>query len=188
MTQITEDDIALVRDHNCHIMHCPQSNLKLANGFCPVVKFIENEVNVALGTDSAASNNTLDLFSEIKSASLLAKAVSGDAASLDAHAALRMATINGAKALAWDNEIGSLELGKQADIIAVKIDSISQQPLYNPASQLVYTNSGSQVSHSWVAGKMLLENRKLCTINERSLIQTTEQWRKKIHPDHEHFD
>ena len=99
-----------------------------------------------------------------------------------------MATINGAKALAWDNEIGSLELGKQADIIAVKIDSISQQPLYNPASQLVYTNSGSQVSHSWVAGKMLLENRKLCTINERSLIQTTEQWRKKIHPDHEHFD
>ena len=188
MTQITEDDIGLVRDHNCHIMHCPQSNLKLANGFCPVVKFIENEVNVALGTDSAASNNTLDLFSEIKSASLLAKAVSGDAASLDAHAALRMATINGAKALAWDNEIGSLELGKQADIIAVKIDSISQQPLYNPASQLVYTNSGSQVSHSWVAGKMLLENRKLCTINERSLIQTTEQWRKKIHPDHGHFD
>ena len=188
MTQITEDDIALVRDHNCHIMHCPQSNLKLANGFCPVVKFIENEVNVALGTDSAASNNTLDLFSEIKSASLLAKAVSGDAASLDAHAALRMATINGAKALAWDNEIGSLESGKQADIIAVKIDSISQQPLYNPASQLVYTNSGSQVSHSWVAGKMLLENRKLCTINERSLIQTTEQWRKKIHSNHEHFD
>ena len=188
MTQITEDDIALVRDHNCHIMHCPQSNLKLANGFCPVVKFIENEVNVALGTDSAASNNTLDLFSEIKSASLLAKAVSGDAASLDAHAALRMATINGAKALAWDNEIGSLELGKQADMIAVKIDSISQQPLYNPASQLVYTNSGSQVSHSWVAGKMLLENRKLCTINERSLIQTTEQWRKKIHSNHEHFD
>ena len=188
MTQITESDIALVRDHNCHIMHCPQSNLKLANGICPVVKFIENEVNVALGTDSAASNNTLDLFSEIKSASLLAKAVSRDAASLDAHAALRMATINGAKALAWDNEIGSLELGKQADIIAVKIDSISQQPLYNPASQLVYTNSGSQVSHSWVAGKMLLENRKLCTINERSLIQTTEQWRKKIHPDHEHFD
>ena len=188
MTQITEDDIALVRDHNCHIMHCPQSNLKLANGFCPVVKFIENEVNVALGTDSAASNNTLDLFSEIKSASLLAKAVSGDAASLDAHAALRMATINGAKALAWDNEIGSLESGKQADIIAVKIDSISQQPLYNPASQLIYTNSGSQVSHSWVAGKMLLENRKLCTINERSLIQTTEQWRKKIHSNHEHFD
>ncbi len=184
MTQITEDDIALVRDHNCHIMHCPQSNLKLANGFCPVMKFIENEVNVALGTDSAASNNALDLFSEIKSASLLAKAVSGDAASLNAHAALRMATINGAKALAWDNEIGSLELGKQADIIAVKIDSISQQPLYNPASQLVYTNSGSQVSHSWVAGKMLLENRKLCTINERSLIQTTEQWRKKIHPNH----
>ena len=188
MTQITTEDIALVRDHNCHIMHCPQSNLKLANGFCPVMKFIDSEVNVALGTDSAASNNDLDLFSEIQSASLLAKAVSGDAASLDAHAALRLATINGARALAWDNEIGSLETGKQADIIAVKIDSISQQPLYNPASQLVYTNSGSQVSHSWVAGKMLLENNQLCTINERSLIQTIEQWRKKIHPNQSRFD
>ena len=132
---------------------------------------------------------TLDLFGELKEQPLCSpKPWRAMPPVLDAHAALRMATINGAKALAWDNEIGSLESGKQADIIAVKIDSISQQPLYNPASQLVYTNSGSQVSHSWVAGKMLLENRKLCTINERSLIQTTEQWRKKIHPDHEHFD
>ena len=131
MTQVVAEDIALVRDHGCHIMHCPKSNLKLASGFCPITKFIANGVNVSLGTDSAASNNGLDLFSEMQTASLLAKAVSGDATSLDAHATLRMATINGAAALGWDNEIGSLEPGKYADLIAVKIDSISQQPLYN---------------------------------------------------------
>tara|TARA_B100000768_G_scaffold80783_1_gene76656 strand:- start:828 stop:1262 length:435 start_codon:yes stop_codon:yes gene_type:complete len=139
-----------------------------------------NGVNVSLGTDSAASNNDLDLFSEMQTATLLAKGVSGDAASLDAHAALRMATINGAAALGWDNEIGSLEPGKYADLIAIKIDSISQQPLYNPASQLVYTNAGSQVSHSWVAGKKLLDNRQLCSIDEHGLIQKTEQWRNRI--------
>jgi 5-methylthioadenosine/S-adenosylhomocysteine deaminase len=91
-----------------------------------------------------------------------------------------MATINGAAALGWDNEIGSLEPGKYADLIAIKIDSISQQPLYNPASQLVYTNAGSQVSHSWVAGKKLLDNRQLCSIDEHGLIQKTEQWRNRI--------
>ena len=180
MTQIINEDIALVRDHGCHIMHCPQSNLKLASGFCPITEFMANGVNVSLGTDSAASNNDLDLFSEMQTATLLAKGVSGDAASLDAHAALRMATINGAAALGWDNEIGSLEPGKYADLIAVKIDSISQQPLYNPASQLVYTNAGSQVSHSWVAGKKLLDNRQLCSIDEHGLIQKTEQWRNRI--------
>ena len=180
MTQVVSEDIALVRDHGCHIMHCPQSNLKLASGFCPITEFIANGVNVSLGTDSAASNNDLDLFSEMQTASLLAKAVSGDATSLDAHATLRMATINGALALGWENEIGSLESGKYADLIAVKINSINQQPLYNPASQLVYTNAGGQVTHSWVAGKKLLNNRELCTIDEQSLIQKTEQWRNRI--------
>lgn len=180
MTQIVSEDIALVRDHGCHIMHCPQSNLKLASGFCPITELMANGVNVSLGTDSAASNNDLDLFSEMQTASLLAKAVSGDATSLGAHATLRMATINGAAALGWDNEIGSLEPGKYADLIAVKIDSISQQPLYNPASQMVYTNAGSQVSHSWVAGKKLLDNHQLCTIDEHGLIQKTEQWRNRI--------
>ena len=137
MTQINDKDIALLRAHQCHIMHCPESNLKLASGFCPVSKLIDNGINVAIGTDGAASNNDLNLFGELKTASLLAKGISGDASSLDAHAALRMATINGAKALGWDEEIGSLEKGKYADIIAVKIDSVGQQPLYNAASQLV---------------------------------------------------
>jgi 5-methylthioadenosine/S-adenosylhomocysteine deaminase len=180
MTQITDDDITLLKAHQCHIMHCPESNLKLASGFCPISKLIDNGINVAIGTDGAASNNDLNLFGELKTASLLAKGISGDANSLDAHAALRMATINGAKALGWDEEIGSLEKGKYADIIAVKIDSVGQQPLYNAASQLVYTNSGPQVSHSWVAGKLLMEDRKLHTINEQNMIRITEDWRNKI--------
>jgi 5-methylthioadenosine/S-adenosylhomocysteine deaminase len=180
MTQINDADIQLVQDHNCHVVHCPESNLKLASGFCPVGQLMDAGINVALGTDGAASNNDLDLFGELKTAAMLAKAVSGDPTTLDAHAALRMATINGAKALGWDHEIGSLEPGKSADIIAIKMDSIPQQPLYNPESQLVYTNVGHQVSHSWVAGKPLLAESELLTLNPQSLIQSAGDWRNKI--------
>ena len=180
MTQINHEDIQMVQDHNCHVVHCPESNLKLASGFCPVAQLIDAGINVALGTDGAASNNDLDLFGELKTAALLAKAVSGDPCALNAHAALRMATINGAKALGWDHEIGSLESGKSADIIAVKMDSIPQQPLYNPESQLVYTNVGHRVSHSWVAGKPLMAESELLTLNRQSLIQTACDWRNKI--------
>lgn len=180
MTQINHEDIQMVQDHNCHVVHCPESNLKLASGFCPVGQLMDAGINVALGTDGAASNNDLDLFGELKTAALLAKAVSGDPCALNAHAALRMATINGAKALGWDHEIGSLESGKSADIIAVKMDSIPQQPLYNPESQLVYTNVGHRVSHSWVAGKQLMAESELLTLNRQSLIQTACDWRNKI--------
>ncbi|MDB2554913.1 TRZ/ATZ family hydrolase [Porticoccaceae bacterium] len=180
MTQINHEDIQMVQDHNCHVVHCPESNLKLASGFCPVGQLMDAGINVALGTDGAASNNDLDLFGELKTAALLAKAVSGDPCALNAHAALRMATINGAKALGWDHEIGSLESGKSADIIAVKMDSIPQQPLYNPESQLVYTNVGHRVSHSWVAGTPLMAESELLTLNRQSLIQTACDWRNKI--------
>jgi len=180
MTQINHEDIQMVQDHNCHVVHCPESNLKLASGFCPVGQLMDAGINVALGTDGAASNNDLDLFGELKTAALLAKAVSGDPCALNAHAALRMATINGAKALGWDHEIGSLESDKSADIIAVKMDSIPQQPLYNPESQLVYTNVGHRVSHSWVAGKPLMAESELLTLNRQSLIQTACDWRNKI--------
>ncbi|MDA7815859.1 TRZ/ATZ family hydrolase [Porticoccaceae bacterium] len=180
MTQINHEDIQMVQDHNCHVVHCPESNLKLASGFCPVGQLMDAGINVALGTDGAASNNDLDLFGELKTAALLAKAASGDPCALNAHAALRMATINGAKALGWDHEIGSLESGKSADIIAVKMDSIPQQPLYNPESQLVYTNVGHRVSHSWVAGKPLMAESELLTLNRQSLIQTACDWRNKI--------
>ncbi len=183
MTQIDQDDIRLIQDNNCHVVHCPESNLKLASGFCPVGKLIDAGINVAIGTDGAASNNDLDLFGELKTAALLAKAVAGDAATLDAHAALRMATINGAKALGWEDQTGSLEAGKSADIIAVEISSLSQKPLYNPASQLVYSNAGSQVTHSWVAGKALLKERALMTLDEQNLIRRADAWRNQISPD-----
>ena len=182
MTQIDDNDIRLIQDNNCHVVHCPESNLKLASGFCPVGKLIDAGINVAIGTDGAASNNDLDLFGELKTAALLAKAVAGDASVLDAHAALRMATINGAKALGWDDQIGSLEVGKSADMIAVEISSLSQKPLYNPASQLVYSNAGSQVTHSWVAGKALLRERSLVTLDEENLIRRADAWRNQIKP------
>ena len=182
MTQIDDNDIRLIQDNNCHVVHCPESNLKLASGFCPVGKLIDAGINVAIGTDSAASNNDLDLFGELKTAALLAKAVANDASVLDAHAALRMATINGAKALGWDDQIGSLEAGKSADMIAVEISSLSQKPLYNPASQLVYSNAGSQVTHSWVAGKALLRERSLVTLDEENLIRRADAWRNQINP------
>ena len=182
MTQIDDQDIRLIQDNNCHVVHCPESNLKLASGFCPVAKLISAGINVAIGTDGAASNNDLDLFGELKTAALLAKAVADDASVLDAHAALRMATINGAKALGWDDQIGSLETGNSADIIAVEIGSLSQKPLYNPASQLVYSNAGSQVTHSWVAGKALLRERSLVTLDEENLIRRADAWRNQISP------
>jgi 5-methylthioadenosine/S-adenosylhomocysteine deaminase len=182
MTQIDDTDIRLIQDNNCHVVHCPESNLKLASGFCPVGKLIDAGINVAIGTDGAASNNDLDLFGELKTAALLAKAVANDASVLDAHAALRMATINGAKALGWDDQIGSLEAGKSADMIAVEISSLSQKPLYNPASQLVYSNAGSQVTHSWVAGKALLRERSLVTLDEENLIRRADAWRNQISP------
>ncbi|WP_286843021.1 amidohydrolase family protein, partial [Idiomarina sp. UBA4206] len=132
------------------------------------------------GTDGAASNNDLDLFSELKTAALLAKAVAGDAAALDAHAALRMATLNGAKALGMEEKIGSLEVGKFADMTAIDLSGLGTQPLYNPASQLVYTHSGQGVSHVWVQGKALLVNRQLQTLDEREILGKANWWRKQI--------
>lgn len=180
MTQIDEHDVKLLQESGAHVIHCPESNLKLASGFCPVDKLLKAGVNVALGTDGAASNNDLDLFSELKTAALLAKAIAGDAAAVDAHAALRMATLNGAKALGLDEIIGSLEVGKAADITAVDLGGLTMQPLYNPASQLVYNHAGQAVTHVWVEGKCLLANRVLLSLNEREILGKANWWRKQI--------
>ena len=180
MTQINDTDIAILQQSGAHVIHCPESNLKLASGFCPVDKLLKAGVNVALGTDGAASNNDLDLFSELKTATLLAKAVSGNAATLEAHAALRMATLNGAKALGIDHLVGSVEVGKHADLIAIYLGDLDLQPLYNIASQLIYTNVGHRVSHAWVKGKCLMQNRELLTINERELKSKVRSWQEKI--------
>lgn len=180
MTQIDDSDIALLQQTGAHVIHCPESNLKLASGFCPTHKLLSNGINVALGTDGAASNNDLDLFSELRTAALLAKAVANDAAALDAHSALRMATLNGAKALGLEEKIGSLQVGKSADLIAIDMGELEMQPIYNPASQLVYTHAGQRVSHVWVEGKALLIDRQLQTLNERELLGKAKWWRKQI--------
>ncbi len=184
MTQVDDTDLALLRDSGAQVIHCPESNLKFANGICPVQRLLDEGINVALGTAGAASNNDLDLLSELKTASLVAKAVSGRADALDAHSALRMATLNGARALGLEDLIGSLEVGKAADITAIELSDLPSQPVYNPVSQLVYTNSGHRVSHVWVAGKALLLSRQLQTLNERELIGKARWWAKQIQGQH----
>lgn len=180
MTQINDEDLALLVEHNCSVIHCPESNLKLASGFCPVERLWEAGVNVAIGTDGAASNNDLDLLGETRTAALLAKAVAGSATALDAHRALRMATLNGARALGLDCHAGSLEVGKFADMVAFDLSKLAQQPIYDPVSQLIYSTGRDCVRHVWVGGKQLLDNGKLTRMDEERLIATAQQWGRKI--------
>ena len=180
MTAVNDRDIELLQQSGAHVAHCPKSNLKLASGFCPTARLLDAGINVALGTDGAASNNGLDLLSEATSAALLAKAVSGDAAALPAHQALAMATINGARALGIDDVTGSLEPGKSADLAAIDLCGLEQQPLHDPVSQLIYTASGQNVTDVWVAGRPLLKDRQLQTLNEAEVIQRAQMWRARI--------
>jgi 5-methylthioadenosine/S-adenosylhomocysteine deaminase len=180
MTQLNDYEIALLAQTGTHVVHCPESNLKLASGFCPVAKLLEAGVNVALGTDGAASNNDLDMFGELRTAALLAKGVAQNPSALPAHQALAMATINGARALGIDQITGSLEAGKSADLIAVKLDEVSCQPFYNIESQLVYATPSSQVSDSWVAGKRLMKNRQLTSIDLPAVLERAAEWKKRI--------
>ena len=183
MTQIDQKDIDVLKQTQSHVVHCPESNLKLASGFCPVHSLKQNGINVSLGTDGAASNNDLDMIGEMKTASLLAKGVAGDASALNCYEALEMATINGAKALGCENTRGSLEVGKDADIVAISMNQLNSQPLYNPISQLVYTVTRDQVTHVWINGKLMLENGQLTTLNEDSLLKKAKHWAQKLNPD-----
>lgn len=180
MTQVDDADLALLVESNSSVIHCPESNLKLASGFCPVEKLWLAGVNVAIGTDGAASNNDLDLLGETRTAALLAKAVAGSASALDAHRALRMATLNGARALGMDDEIGSLEVGKAADLVAFDLSGLAQQPLYNPVSQLVYASGRDCVRHVWVGGKQLLDQGRLTRMDEQRLAATARDWGQRI--------
>lgn len=180
MTQVDDEDLALLVEHNCSVIHCPESNLKLASGFCPVERLWAAGVNVAIGTDGAASNNDLDLLGETRTAALLAKAVAGSASALDAHRALRMATLNGARALGLDEHTGSLEVGKVADLVAFDLSGLAQQPVYDPVSQLIYTCGRDCVRHVWVAGKQLLTDRRLTRIDQDQLMANVRQWSTKI--------
>lgn len=169
MTQVVDEDIELLRESGTHVVHCPQSNLKLASGLCPVARLQAAGVNVALGTDGAASNNDLDMFDELKSAALLAKAVSGDAAALPAMAALAMATRDSARALGMGQRIGQLAEGYAADLIAVDLDDINTLPVHHPASAIVYAMHSRQVSHVWVGGRARVEAGELVDIDRNEL-------------------
>jgi 5-methylthioadenosine/S-adenosylhomocysteine deaminase len=180
MTQLTAEEITLFAESGAHIVHCPESNLKLASGFCPVAQCLSAGINVALGTDGAASNNDLDMMGEMRTAALLAKAVAQNASSVPAMTALRMATINGAKALGLEHEIGSLDIGKSADVIAIDLDYLETQPLYCPVSQIVYAASRQQVTDVWVAGKQLLKKRQLTTVNLTALKVKISEWQQRL--------
>jgi 5-methylthioadenosine/S-adenosylhomocysteine deaminase len=180
MTQLNLDEIARLAEVGASVVHCPESNLKLASGFCPVHALLTAGVNVALGTDGAASNNDLDMLGELRTAALLAKAVSGNATAVPAHIALRMATLNGAKAMGLDAEIGSLRPGKAADITAIDLAALPSQPIYDPVSQIVYTAGREQVTDVWVAGRRLLANRVLTTLDEETVLSRAHGWRDKI--------
>ena len=157
---LSEQEIALLAQHGASVVHCPSSNLKLASGLAPVPSLLAKGVNVALGTDGAASNNRLDLFQEMRTAALLAKAVADDAQAMPAHAALRAATLAGARALGLEKTIGSIEPGKAADLIALDFSAPELMPCYDVLSHLVYVAGRENVTHVWVGGRLLLRERE----------------------------
>jgi 5-methylthioadenosine/S-adenosylhomocysteine deaminase len=180
MTQLTDGEIAACAANGVSVVHCPESNLKLASGFCPAEKLRQAGVNVALGTDGCASNNDLDMFGEMRTAALLAKGVAGNAAAFDAAYALRTATLNGAKALGLETKIGSIEVGKQADLAAVRLSDLETQPLYHVASQLIYSTGRHQVSDVWIAGKHKLAGRELIDVDSAAILAKARAWRERI--------
>ena len=180
MTQLGDDEIDLFAGSGAHVVHCPQSNLKLASGHCPVTRLLEAGINVALGTDGAASNNDLDMLAEMQSAALLAKGNTGDACALPAQQALYMATLAGARALGIDDLTGSLAVGKAADIVAIDLARPETQPVFNPVSQLVYAAGREQVRHVWINGRQVLKNRALTTIDLAQTLQRAAGWHTRI--------
>lgn len=180
MTQLNAAEMERVAASGVHVVHCPESNLKLASGFCPAAQLDAAQVNIALGTDGAASNNDLDMFVEMRLAALLGKGLSGDAAALPAQRVLRMATLQGAKALGIAAETGSLLPGKAADVIAVNLSAAETEPVYHPLSALVYAAGRQQVSDVWVAGRRLLAQRQLTSIDLADTVQQARTWRDRI--------
>jgi 5-methylthioadenosine/S-adenosylhomocysteine deaminase len=173
-------DIALLATEGASVAHNPTSNMKLANGACPVAQLEKRGVTVGLGTDGAASNNRLDMFQEMRHAALLAKLTAGDPTVLNAHTALRMATLGGARAMGLADEIGSLEIGKSADLCAIALDDWILQPCFDPASHLVYVAGREQVSHVWVAGQCRVKAHTLVDLDLPALLPVINLWQNKL--------
>ena len=180
MTQLEDDEIGRVAAAGASVVHCPESNLKLASGFCPVARLFAAGVNVCLGTDGAASNNDLDMLGEMRTAALLAKGVAARADALGAGEALAMATINGARALGLADDIGSIETGKWADLCCVDLQRPGTWPVYDPVAQLVYACSRDQVDDVWVAGRRMVADGRLLRLDDAAIAARAEEWRIRI--------
>jgi 5-methylthioadenosine/S-adenosylhomocysteine deaminase len=177
---LTESEIDSLGRHGCSVAHCPSSNLKLASGFAPVPALLRAGVNVAFGSDGAASNNRLDVLQEARTAALLAKAVAGDPETMPAHTALRCATLAGARALGLEALIGSIEVGKSADLCAVSLQELETRPCYDPVSHLVYAAGREHVTHAWVEGEAVLADRTLTRLDLRELEKTALLWQNRF--------
>ena len=177
---LDEREIALLTENNCAVAHCPTSNMKLASGAAPIARLSKHGMRIGLGTDGAASNNRLDLFQEMRHAGLLAKVTTGDATVLSAHELLRMATLNGAAALGMEDRIGSIEIGKAADLCAIRLDTLETHPCFDPASHLVYAAGREHVSHVWVNGVLQVENGLLRGCDTSRLLDAVNLWQNKL--------
>lgn len=177
---LNDSDLELLARHACSLAHCPTSNLKLGSGIAPLTALLAHNINTTLGTDGAASNNRLDMFQEMRLASLLAKGQSTDASAVPAWQALQMATLNGARALGLEQQIGSLEAGKQADICAVQLTDLSLSPCYNPISHLINCASREQVTHLWIQGKCCVFDKSLQQEDEVDLKNAVCLWQNKL--------
>jgi 5-methylthioadenosine/S-adenosylhomocysteine deaminase len=183
MTELNEFEIDRIVETGVNIVHCPESNMKLGNGICPVSDLLDRGVNVCLGTDGAASNNDLDLIGEMRSAALLAKSKSGKASACNARQAIEMSTINGARALGLGDRIGSIEAGKCADLIAINMADLNTQPLNHTVAQVVYAVNNRQVSHVWIDGVMQLREFEFCNLDQNAISRKARDWSQKIIQD-----
>lgn len=180
MTQLEDGEFELLARNGVNVVHCPESNLKLASGFCPVATLAARGVKLALGTDGAASNNNLDMLAEMRTASLLAKGVAGDPCAIPAAAALRMATLGGAIAIGLDHLVGTLSVGKLADIAAIDLSSLTAQPVYDPVSQIVYACQRDHVREVWVGGRHVVREGALQSLDTEAIVASTAAWRQRI--------
>lgn len=180
MTQLNGTDLEALSRTAVNVVHCPESNLKLGNGICPVARLLEHDINLSLGTDGAASNNNLDLLAESRSAALLAKGYAADPCVLNAFQALEMLTINAARALGKEHQLGSVQTGKLADLCAIRLDTLQTTPMFDVVSHLIYAASSQQVSHVWVGGRMLLQDEQFLHMDTGDIMDRANDWARRI--------
>jgi 5-methylthioadenosine/S-adenosylhomocysteine deaminase len=179
---LSNDEIKTLKNTGTHVVHCPSSNLKLGSGIAPIVTLLDEGVSVSLGADGAACNNRLDMFTEMRTAALLQKALHGPEV-LPASRTLRMATIDGAKAMGLDSEVGSLEVGKRADVAGVRLDHLHATPLTDVVSALVYSAEQGDVDTVLIDGELVMRERRLLTIDERETIESARVQREHLTAD-----